>query len=95
MKFTAEHVEILEQHRGDWETLKTSGFMRNMDRDTFDQLQNIHNEALGPAQYTHWCAVCVADMVRILYTNYDKWANKVEGGTPAVTNSGRGPRKKK
>ena len=93
MKFTEEHVEVLERYKEHWETLRTAGFMRNVDRPVFDDLQNVHNEALGPVQYTHWCPSCVADLVRILYTNYEKWqANQETTAEPrfVVQYGGRG-----
>lgn len=73
MNFTDEHRVILEQHRHLYDCLTTAGYMRNIDRPVFDALQKVHNEALEPAQYLPWCGECVADMVRILYTNYDRW----------------------
>jgi hypothetical protein len=88
MKFTEEHIEVIERHKGHWETLRTAGFMRNVDRPVFDELQNVHNEVLGPVQYTHWCPSCVADLVRILYTNYEKWQSTQCGLTVGEVTGG-------
>jgi hypothetical protein len=70
--FTEQHKEILSNHRHHYDSLTQVGFMRNIDKPVFDELQKVHNEAIGVAHYTHWCGECVADMVRIIYVNYDK-----------------------
>lgn len=72
MSFTQAHKKVLEKHRHYWDSLRTVGFMRNLDKPVFDELQQVHNEAIAVQHFTHWCGECVADMVRILYTQFDK-----------------------
>jgi len=72
MSFTEEHKAILEKHKEHWESLREVQFMRNVDKPVFDDLQRVHNEAIGVYWFSPWCSSCVADMVRILYTQYDK-----------------------
>jgi len=72
--FTEEHKVILDKHRHHYNSLTQLGFMRNIDKPVFDELQQVHNEAIGVQHFTHWCGECVADMVRIIYLNYDKQA---------------------
>ncbi|WP_343668710.1 hypothetical protein [Chitinophaga sp.] len=73
MKFTVEHIKVLEQHKGHWESLTEVGFMRNIDKPVFDALQRVHNEAISEVHYSRWCGECVSEMVRIIYTQYDKY----------------------
>jgi hypothetical protein len=70
--FTEIHKEILDRHRHLYDSLTQLGFMRNIDKPVFDELQQVHNEAIGIAHFTSWCGECVADMVRLIYVNYDK-----------------------
>lgn len=82
MNFTQEHQAILELHREHWDTLQTAGYMRNIDRPVFDKLQRVFNEAIAPTKFTHWCGACVAEMVRLLYMNFDSQQPKPEPDVP-------------
>jgi hypothetical protein len=81
MSFTKEHIAILEKHAHHHNTLKTSGYMRFLDRIVFDALQLVYNEAIGPQRFTQWCGECVADLVRHLYAAYYAW----QDANPPVT----------
>jgi hypothetical protein len=70
--FTENHKEVLDRHRHLYDSLSQLGFMRNIDKPVFEELQQVHNEAIGIAHFSSWCGECVADMVRIIYVNYDK-----------------------
>lgn len=101
MNFTEQHIEVLERHKHYWESLKVAGFMRNLDKPVFDELQDVHNGALSVTHYSHWCGECVADMVRLIYVNYEKWQeanppatvpttqNRKEKGNKKATNDGK------
>lgn len=80
MSFTPQHADILNQHREHYDTLRTSGYIRNLDDPLKKSLQLIYNEAVGPERFTRWCGDCVADMVQRLYRAFDEWqhANSVE-----------------
>ncbi|HWV64367.1 hypothetical protein [Chitinophaga sp.] len=73
MNFTTEHIEVLERHKEHWDSLRTVQFMRNLDKKTFDDIQKVHNEAIAEVHFSSWCGDCVAEMVRITYTQYDKF----------------------
>lgn len=94
MAFTPEHVTILEQHSKHWETLSQGGYMANLDAQSFEALQRVHNEALSSAHFTRWCSACVADMVRTIYTAYERHleqSTKTDGNVQqTTTNKGRG-----
>jgi hypothetical protein len=81
--FTEEHKEVLAKHRHLYESLTTLGFMRNVDKPVFDELQKVHNEAIGIVHWSSWCGECVAEMVRIVYVNYDKEVASTTTGTPS------------
>lgn len=86
MNLTEQHIEILERHKHYWDSLNVAGFMRNLDRSVFDELQTVHNEALTITHFSAWCGECVADMVRIIYVNYEKWKEQQPAtATPATT----------
>ncbi|GEP95552.1 hypothetical protein [Chitinophaga cymbidii] len=101
MNFTEEHIPVMEQHRHHWTGLRDVQVMRNLDRPVIDSLQKIYNEAVGPQRFTPWCSECVADLVRLLYTQFEKWEGqqqKAEDGTkpPAEEgNDGKGTRGRK
>lgn len=71
--FTSLHEQILEEHAFHYESLKTAGFMRNIDRQVFEKLQTVYREAVGPEMFTHWCGECVSEMVYRLYTAFNEW----------------------
>ncbi|MBV7534065.1 hypothetical protein [Chitinophaga sp. sic0106] len=83
MNFTEDHIKILEQHKGHWITLRDAGFIQNLDRTVFDQLQQVHNEAIGVEHFSHWCGSCVAEMVGKVYKAYDRYLAKQATDKPA------------
>lgn len=87
MSFTKEHIPVLERHQHHWEGLRDINVMVNLDGGVITDLQRIYNEAVGPHQFTRWCADCIADLVRQLYTNYDEWKQQQpQEETPAALN---------
>lgn len=90
MNFTEEHSAILEKNMENWNTLSTSGFMRNLDRPVFNALQKVYNEAVGPERFTHWCGACVSEMVQRLYSQYIVWklgqSSPIDDVPPAKVN---------
>lgn len=72
-KFTTEHQEILELHKGHFISLRDAGFMRNIDTSVFNQLLGIYHQAIAVDFFNSWCQACVADMVYRLYTSYNAW----------------------
>jgi thiol-disulfide isomerase/thioredoxin len=80
--FTEDHKEVLAKHRHHYNSLTTLGFMRNVDKPVFDELQKVHNEAIGVVHWSSWCGECVAEMVRIIYVNYDKQVQTEQTTTP-------------
>lgn len=83
MSFTEQHKIILEKHKHHWDSLKQVGFMRNLDKPVFDELQQVHNEALSVQHFSSWCGECVADMIRTIYTQYDKQIVDTPTPTPS------------
>ena len=68
---------FLEANRHHWITLRDAFYVRHLDGNTRSEMQRIMGEEFRPG-YTAdlWCSVCVADMVRALYQQFEKWEAK-------------------
>lgn len=69
-----ENKAFLEANRHHWITLRDAFYVRHLDGNTRSDMQRIMGEEFRPG-YTSdlWCGVCVADMVRALYQEFEKW----------------------
>lgn len=69
-----ENKAFLEANRTHWITLRDAFYIRHLDGNTRSEMQRIMGEEFRPG-YTSdlWCGVCVADMVRALYQEFEKW----------------------
>lgn len=69
-----ENKAFLEANRTHWVTLREAFYIRHLDGNTRSEMQRIMGEEFRPG-YTSdlWCGVCVADMVRALYQEFEKW----------------------
>lgn len=85
MNFKEEHLPILEKHQHHWDGLRNVGVMRNLDAPVKQELQAVYNEAVGPERFTPWCGDCMCEMVRLLYTSFEKWkqTQQATGETPS------------
>lgn len=77
-----ENKAFLEANRTHWITLRDAFYLRGLDGNTRSAMQRIMGEEFRPG-YTSdlWCPTCVADMVRALYQEFEKWEARQ---TPAI-----------
>lgn len=69
-----ENKAFLEANRTHWITLRDAFFIRHLDGHTRSEMQRIMGEEFRPGYVTDlWCQTCVADMVRALYQEFEKW----------------------
>ncbi|ASZ14521.1 hypothetical protein KTO58_01200 [Chitinophaga pendula] len=89
MKFTDEHIALLDEYMPIWVRLRDAHYVRNMEGRILETLQRIHNEALHVHFYNLWCNSCVAEMIRILYVNYEQFkaVRNVQQAKPEQTGS--------
>jgi hypothetical protein len=70
----AENKEFLEANLHHWITLRDSLYLRGLNASEREGMQRVMAEEFSPGYTTDlWCAPCVADMVRLLYTRYEQW----------------------
>jgi len=69
-----ENRAFIEKHRNHWITLRDAFYLRSLDGGTRSEMQRILGEEFAPGYNTDlWCGPCVTDMVKLLYTNYERW----------------------
>lgn len=72
-----ENKAFLEANRHHWITLRDAFYVRHLDGNTRSEMQRIMGEEFRPG-YTSdlWCPTCVADMVRAVYQEFEKWEHQ-------------------
>lgn len=74
-----ENVEFLDANRHHYTTLVNAGYVQHLDQATRQRMLDIIHEEFNPGYIgTLWCPPCVADMIKYVYVQYEKWiaANK-------------------
>lgn len=74
-----ENIEFLEANRHHYNTLVNAGYVQHLDQATRQRMLDIIHEEFNPGYIgTLWCPPCVADMIKYVYVQYEKWivANK-------------------
>lgn len=70
----ADNIEFLEANRHHYTTLVNAGFIQHLDQSTRQRMLDIIHEEFNPGYIaTLWCQSCIADMLKYLYVQYDKW----------------------
>lgn len=86
--FTPEHIEILKKYQHHGETALKLGYIANLDKPVFDDLQQVYNEAINETRFDAWCNGCVFDMVRFLYARLEEQqAQAAPDSQPASTSN--------
>ena len=69
-----ENKKFLEDNRHHWITLRDAKFCRHLDGNTRSGMMRVMSEEFRPG-YTAdlWCGTCVAEMVKQLYHEFEKW----------------------
>jgi hypothetical protein len=72
--FSAADAAFLDQYRGNWDTLRISGYIRHLDPGVKNEFLAIYRRSLDPRIVV--CMHCQEDylsMIRVLYTNFEAW----------------------
>ena len=72
-----ENISFLEANYHHWITLRDAFYLRGLNGQEREGMQRVMAEEFQPG-YTCdlWCPSCCMDMVKALYTRYDKWKSK-------------------
>ena len=69
-----ESIQILEKHAEHWRTLSKAGYVKHLDHTTKKELEKVYQDEIDPTFHgTLWCGECVVEMIRKVYTRYEKW----------------------
>lgn len=67
-------IEILEKHKHHWFTLKNAGYINNLDYPVKLEIQSVIQAELDPHYHENlWCGECLTNMIRRIYTHYEKY----------------------
>ena len=70
----SNHINTLEKYRGQYNTLKTVGYLPNLDNAARQEILTVIHEAINPGYIASlWCAPCVADMVEYAFKQLDAY----------------------
>lgn len=84
---TPSNKTRLDELYGFWRTLRDAQYMRGMNyREKADMLRILREEFWPGYTYDEWCSSCVVDMVKALYTRYDKWLSEQPPPEPEPVN---------
>jgi hypothetical protein len=73
MKISAEDKEWLDANRSHWDLWDRAQIFNQLDSATRDGYLNMIRKYYNPGYITNmWCSPCVVDMMKYLYTQYDK-----------------------
>ena len=73
---TASQQSFLNQNRPHYETLLKAQFITNLDYSIKNGLMEAAN-VFQPGYKTNlWCGPCVIELVKLVYTQYDKWLSE-------------------
>lgn len=74
---TEANRKRLDELYGFWRTLRDAQYLRGLNIHEREDMVRVLREEFWPGYtYDEWCGSCVADMVRTLYTRYDKWLSE-------------------
>lgn len=74
---TPSNKATLDKHYHHWVTLRDAQYLRGLNIHEREDMVRVLREEFWPGYtYDEWCSSCVADMVRTLYTRYDKWLSE-------------------
>lgn len=83
-----ENIEFLEANRHHYNTLVNAGYVQHLDQATRQRMLDVIHEEFNPGYIgTLWCPPCVADMIKYVYVQYEKWieADKLTQAAEAAT----------
>ena len=81
-----ENTAYLEAHRGIWTMYERAKIITHMDQSVKDGLLRVIREEFDPGYLVNmWCGVCVVDMLKYVYTQYDKWLKAQENNVQPPT----------
>jgi hypothetical protein len=71
---TPSNITTLEKHYHHWITLRDGQYLRGLNIHEREDMLRVLREEFWPGYtYDEWCGSCVADMVKEVYSRYDKW----------------------
>lgn len=71
---TKEHIRFLEQNRHHWTAWEKAQIFNQLDSSVRNGMLNIYREYWDGGYIANlWCSPCVVDLMKKLYTNYDKY----------------------
>lgn len=75
----AESKAFLDENRHHYNLLVNAGFVKQLDHNTRETMLRIIHEEFAPDYLGQtWCPQCVADMLKFVYVQYDKWIKENE-----------------
>jgi hypothetical protein len=82
---TPSNIATLDKHYHHWLTLRDGGYLRGLNVHERTDMHRVLQEEFWPGYvYDEWCGSCVADMVKEVYSRYDKWKAEQPKAEPIV-----------
>jgi hypothetical protein len=80
---TPSNITTLEKHYHHWITLRDGQYLRGLNIHEREDMLRVLREEFWPGYtYDEWCGSCVVDMVKEVYSRYDKWKGEQPAPTP-------------
>jgi hypothetical protein len=69
-----ESMIFLDANRHHWNAWQSAQIFNHLDYGVRERLLNVIREEFDPGYLTNlWCSPCVVDMLKLAYTQYDKY----------------------
>ena len=74
-----ENKSFLDEHRGVYEMLIRAGEVKHLDGHTRERMRQVIHEEFAPNYLVNlWCGECIAEMIKYLYVQFDKYLKEQE-----------------
>lgn len=71
---TPESIAFLDANRHHYDLWLRAQYVQHLDIATRQELLNVIRREFDPGYLGQlWCPTCVVDMLKLAYTQYDKW----------------------
>lgn len=75
---TDQQIATCEKYKSYWISLRDAGFMANLPTGAIGEIQKVYHETQGSYTFTAWCPVCVMELMKAVYTYYEKFLNQTQ-----------------
>jgi hypothetical protein len=77
-----ENIKTLNAYRHHWEAWRDLQMFNQLDYSVREALLRVIREEFDPGYLTNlWCSPCVVGMLKLAYTQYDKYLESVQNKT--------------